>query len=37
MGKYANGRTFNALAAATVIATSTLSLVLLAVTLTGGL
>ena len=36
-GKYANGRTFNALAAATVLATSTLSLLLLGVTFTGGL
>jgi Mn2+/Fe2+ NRAMP family transporter len=37
MGNYANGRTFNALAAATVLATSTLSLLLLGVTFTGGL
>jgi len=37
MGKHANGRTFNELAAATVIATSTLSLLLLGVTFSGGL
>jgi Mn2+/Fe2+ NRAMP family transporter len=36
MGEYANGRVFNVLAGATVIATSTLSLLLLAVTV-GGL
>jgi len=36
MGEYANGRTFNILAGATVIATSTLSLLLLVVTFTGG-
>jgi Mn2+/Fe2+ NRAMP family transporter len=36
MGEYANGRTFNILAGATVIATSTLSLLLLGVTLAGG-
>jgi NRAMP (natural resistance-associated macrophage protein)-like metal ion transporter len=36
MGEYANGHTFNILAGATVIATSTLSLLLLGVTLTGG-
>jgi Mn2+/Fe2+ NRAMP family transporter len=35
MGEYANGRTFNILAGATVIATSTLSLLLLAITLSG--
>jgi Mn2+/Fe2+ NRAMP family transporter len=35
MGGYANGRTFNILAGATVIATSTLSLLLLGVTLVG--
>jgi NRAMP (natural resistance-associated macrophage protein)-like metal ion transporter len=35
MGEYANGRTFNVLAGATVIATSTLSLLLLAVTVLG--
>jgi NRAMP (natural resistance-associated macrophage protein)-like metal ion transporter len=35
MGDYANGRTFNILAGATVIATSTLSLLLLGVTLSG--
>ena len=35
MGEYANGRTFNILAGATVIATSTLSGLLLAVTLSG--
>jgi len=34
MGKYANGRTFNLLAGATVVATSALSLLLLVVTLT---
>jgi len=37
MGEYANGRTFNVLAGATVAATSTLSLLLLGVTLAGGL
>jgi Mn2+/Fe2+ NRAMP family transporter len=37
MGSYANGRTFNVLAAATVIATSTLSLLLLGVTFSGAL
>ena len=36
MGDYANGRTFNILAGATVIATSTLSLLLLGVTIAGG-
>jgi Mn2+/Fe2+ NRAMP family transporter len=36
MGEYANGRTFNVLAGATVLATSTLSLLLLAVTAFGG-
>jgi len=35
MGDYANGRTFNVLAGATVIATSTLSLLLLGVTFAG--
>ena len=35
MGEYANGRTFNILAGATVLATSTLSLLLLGVTLSG--
>jgi NRAMP (natural resistance-associated macrophage protein)-like metal ion transporter len=35
MGDYANGRTFNILAGATVIATSMLSLLLLGVTLSG--
>jgi NRAMP (natural resistance-associated macrophage protein)-like metal ion transporter len=35
MGDYANGRTFNILAGATVAATSTLSLLLLGVTLSG--
>ncbi len=35
MGEYANGRTFNVLAGATVIATSTLSVLLLAVTAFG--
>jgi NRAMP (natural resistance-associated macrophage protein)-like metal ion transporter len=35
MGEYANGRTFNILAGATVVATSTLSLLLLGVTLSG--
>jgi Mn2+/Fe2+ NRAMP family transporter len=35
MGGYANGRTFNLLAGATVIATSTLSILLLAVTALG--
>jgi NRAMP (natural resistance-associated macrophage protein)-like metal ion transporter len=35
MGEYANGRTFNVLAGATVIATSTLSLLLLGVTFAG--
>ena len=37
MGEYANGRTFNVLAGATVVATSTLSLLLLGVTFAGGL
>jgi Mn2+/Fe2+ NRAMP family transporter len=37
MGTHANGRTFNILAGATVVATSTLSVLLLAVTTTGGL
>jgi Mn2+/Fe2+ NRAMP family transporter len=37
MGEYANSRTFNILAGATVIATSTLSLLLLAVTFSGSL
>jgi Mn2+/Fe2+ NRAMP family transporter len=37
MGEYANGQTFNVLAGSTVIATSTLSLLLLAVTAVGGL
>jgi Mn2+/Fe2+ NRAMP family transporter len=37
MGAYANGRTFNSLAGATVIATSTLSILLLAVTFSGSL
>jgi Mn2+/Fe2+ NRAMP family transporter len=36
MGEHANGRTFNVLAGATVLATSTLSLLLLAVTAFGG-
>jgi Mn2+/Fe2+ NRAMP family transporter len=36
MGSYANGRIFNVLAAATVVATSTLSLLLLGITLAGG-
>jgi Mn2+/Fe2+ NRAMP family transporter len=36
MGSYANGRVFNVLAGATVIATSTLSLLLLGVTFAGG-
>ncbi len=36
MGGYANGRLFNVLAGATVVATSTLSLLLVAVTV-GGL
>jgi NRAMP (natural resistance-associated macrophage protein)-like metal ion transporter len=36
MGEYANGRTFDFLAGATVIATSTLSLLLLVVTFAGG-
>jgi NRAMP (natural resistance-associated macrophage protein)-like metal ion transporter len=36
MGQYANGRIFNILAGATVIATSTLSLLLLGVTFAGG-
>lgn len=36
MGSYANGRLFNVLAGATVIATSTLSLLLLGVTFAGG-
>jgi Mn2+/Fe2+ NRAMP family transporter len=35
MGEYANGRTFNTLAGATVLATSTLSLLLLGVTFAG--
>ena len=35
MGAYANGRAFNALAGATVLATSTLSVLLLAVTFAG--
>jgi Mn2+/Fe2+ NRAMP family transporter len=34
-GAYANGRTFNILAGATVLATSTLSVLLLGVTLSG--
>src|SRR5579859_5792519 len=37
MGEHANGRTFNVLAGATVIATSTLSLLLLGVTFSGSL
>jgi NRAMP (natural resistance-associated macrophage protein)-like metal ion transporter len=37
MGEYANGRTFNLLAGATVFATSTLSLLLLGVTFSGSL
>jgi Mn2+/Fe2+ NRAMP family transporter len=37
MGDYANSRTFNILAGATVIATSILSLLLLAVTFSGSL
>jgi Mn2+/Fe2+ NRAMP family transporter len=37
LGAYANGRTFNLLAGATVLATSALSLLLLAVTLSGSL
>ncbi|HLY93833.1 MAG TPA: Nramp family divalent metal transporter [Gaiellaceae bacterium] len=37
MGEYANGKTFNVLAGATVIATSTLSLLLLGVTFSGSL
>jgi NRAMP (natural resistance-associated macrophage protein)-like metal ion transporter len=37
MGTYANGRTFNVLAGATVVATSTLSLLLLGVTFSGSL
>jgi Mn2+/Fe2+ NRAMP family transporter len=36
MGQYANGRTFNILAGATVIATSTLSLLLLGITIAGA-
>ena len=36
MGRYRNGRIFNVLAAATVVVTSALSVILLAVTLTGG-
>jgi Mn2+/Fe2+ NRAMP family transporter len=36
MGDHANGRTFNVLAGATVLATSTLSLLLLGVTFAGG-
>ncbi|MBV8396106.1 MAG: Nramp family divalent metal transporter [Actinobacteria bacterium] len=35
MGRYANGRTFNVLAGATVVATSALSVLLLAVTVVG--
>jgi Mn2+/Fe2+ NRAMP family transporter len=35
MGRYRNGRIFNTLAGATVLATSVLSLILLTVTLTG--
>jgi NRAMP (natural resistance-associated macrophage protein)-like metal ion transporter len=35
MGEYANGRTFNLLAGATVVVTSTLSVLLLGVTLSG--
>jgi len=35
MGRYRNGRIFNVLAGATVIATSSLSLILLAVTFLG--
>jgi hypothetical protein len=35
MGEYSNGRTFNILAGATVIATPTLSLLLLGVTFAG--
>lgn len=37
MGEHANGRIFNSLAAATVIATSSLSILLLGVSFTGGL
>jgi NRAMP (natural resistance-associated macrophage protein)-like metal ion transporter len=37
MGDYVNGRTFNILAGATVVATSTLSLLLLGVTFSGSL
>jgi Mn2+/Fe2+ NRAMP family transporter len=37
MGSYANGRAFNVLAGATVLATSTLSLLLLGVTFSGSL
>ena len=37
MGKYANGRTFNVLAGATVLATSALSILLLIVTIGGPL
>jgi hypothetical protein len=37
MGEYANGHTFNLLAGATVLATSTLSLLLLGVTFSGSL
>jgi Mn2+/Fe2+ NRAMP family transporter len=37
MGEYANGRAFNLLAAATVLATSTLSLLLIGVTFSGSL
>jgi Mn2+/Fe2+ NRAMP family transporter len=37
MGEYANGRTFNVLAGLTVLATSGLSLALLAVTFGGYL
>jgi Mn2+/Fe2+ NRAMP family transporter len=36
MGRHRNGRIFNVLAGATVFATSALSLILLAVTLTGS-
>jgi Mn2+/Fe2+ NRAMP family transporter len=36
MGRYRNGRVFNVLAGATVLATSALSLILLVVTLTGA-
>ena len=37
MGSYANGRTFNALAGATVVATSALSLILIGLTFSGRL